>query len=430
MRCPECQSIVLINDERCRKCGKVLRASGAPKIADVLLAEARVAQERLRADARDGAKAVRTEIESGLGFSLDAIEAGAAEAAQEGLRPQKSQSSRSGHSPGASRDSAEPIAHGENTPAARVRMTSPPFFNALLAHAGVSLAPIIEITASRERLVHAKLHVTTSPLGPLTFAPRDLPDLVPDQPLKVTDLNLAWGIAALQDLPEATRGLWTAEVRSNDVIVGSATGEVMIQPLREWHASGEAADSIAGLITPNDPDVKAFVSKTGRSFSAYQSGSRQDVLQQVQALYEVIRNGGFRYIEPPPSFEGTGQKVRFPFELLRDRQGTCLDWCVLMAALLEYVGLHPMVVLMPGHAIHAVWLDNVEAPEAVLDADSYRTLIEDQMILPFNSTSYFDDGDTFAKATGLGIEMSGRVNRIIDIGNCRARGIRPLAIRG
>jgi len=427
MRCPACKSIVLINDTRCRKCNASLTPTSNVPDAGAILQSVETEQSVLREKARsEVARSLDEAAQSPFRQKLDgqiskALGFPAATTAESGATS-VSGSARAG--------APSTRQRGEGVAAARVSMKALPFFNPLLAHAGAPVAPMVRIEASRERLAHARLILRVEPESGISFAAVDLPDLEPGELFGVKDLKLATNHHLLRDLPEARDTLWTAEVRCGDTVVGSAAAEVSVQPLREWIGLAEAADSLAGLVTPNDPAVKSFVNEIGESFTAYQSGRREVVLEQVVHLFEAIRTGGFRYIQAPPSFEGTGQKVRFPFELLGECQGTCLDWCVLMSALLEYTGIHPMVVMMPGHAFHAVWLDDVDPGGQAPSPDDYRDLVRDKMILPFNSTTYFDEADTFQKAVELAMGFTGDVNQVIDIGVCRRQGIRPVPIRG
>jgi len=58
--------------------------------------------------------------------------------------------------------------------------------------------------------------------------------------------------------------------------------------------------------------------------------------------------------------------VRTPEQVLGDRLGTCLDLAVLYAAILEHMGLHPLVVLQRAHAFVGVWLVDGLAPESTI----------------------------------------------------------------
>src|SRR5690606_34422064 len=65
---------------------------------------------------------------------------------------------------------------------------------------------------------------------------------------------------------------------------------------------------------------------------------------------------GIRYVSAPPSFEGAGQKVRMPEQVIGERLATCLDLTLVYAAVLEHIGLQPLLVIQNGHAFVGVWL--------------------------------------------------------------------------
>ena len=83
-------------------------------------------------------------------------------------------------------------------------------------------------------------------------------------------------------------------------------------------------------------------------------------------VYEGIRAMGLSYIGVPPSFEGTGQKVLFPDEVLASCRGCCIDIATLTAAMLERAGLNPLIVLVQGHAYSGAWTSDIRARQPVL----------------------------------------------------------------
>jgi hypothetical protein len=80
------------------------------------------------------------------------------------------------------------------------------------------------------------------------------------------------------------------------------------------------------------------------------------VRAQVQALYEALQQvAAITYDDSATVYHVDGknfaQRVRLPHEALRDGAANCLDGCVLFASLLAAIGLHPLILLLPGHAI-------------------------------------------------------------------------------
>ena len=167
-------------------------------------------------------------------------------------------------------------------------------------------------------------------------------------------------------------------------------------------------------------------------FVAYQAASRERVRGEAEAVYEGIRRLGLSYTGVPPSFEGTGQKVLFPDELLSRRRGCCIDIATLTAALLEAIGLHPTVVVVNGHAFSGVYADAMHARSPVLrDAAPVLELVEEGSLLVWNSTTYFDrqGDDGFAAAIEIGRRYLDDFVYLIDIAACRKQGFKPVTRR-
>ena len=98
-----------------------------------------------------------------------------------------------------------------------------------------------------------------------------------------------------------------------------------------------------------------------------------------------------RYINPPPSFEETGQKIRAPHEVLVDRWGTCLDLATTYAAALEQAGLNPVLVLCDGHAFCGHLLDDQQLPELVVrDSRMILNYVEAGLLIPVETTLVCD----------------------------------------
>ena len=73
----------------------------------------------------------------------------------------------------------------------------------------------------------------------------------------------------------------------------------------------------------------------------------------------MLYNMGLRYVSDTFAFnrsEGNYQYVRMPDRVLDDRNGNCLELCILYASLLEAMGLEPVLAFIPGHALVGVVL--------------------------------------------------------------------------
>lgn len=439
MRCPECNNLVLPGDARCSKCKAPL--GGPTSTLDAYRRQGGAPATTVRAGSSGRCPACNARVlpgdtrcsAPGCGASLvggpSILDAYGRQEAR--ARIDKALESLQAHSvpstPRAGLGGAI-AARGVETDV-EVKLETPGVVNYLLYNAGVPVAPMIRIRNRGGSAVDdAEVRISLRPGAFVEIPPKRM-DLPGGKTVEIRDLPLALDAEPFQSLTEAVSGAWDVEIRADETAIAGASVEVTIHPLREWVAVRGFADSIAGLITPNDPAVRQFVAAIPTSFSGYQSGRKEEVLRQVVALFDAVKAGGFHYIGVPPSFEGTGQKVRFPYEVIRDRRGTCLDWCVFVSALLEYVGLCSLIVLVPGHAFHAVWMEEVTGVVSGLGPNEFKDMVRDGMILPFNSTNYFAPDDDFEKARKVGTAYVAKTEDLIDITSCRARGVKPVALK-
>jgi hypothetical protein len=130
--------------------------------------------------------------------------------------------------------------------------------------------------------------------------------------------------------------------------------------------------SLAAFVRPNDPRLREILdrasaillAKTGDGgLMGYQSAPR--VVPMVEAIYDAVQGLEITYSNPPASWDmksedgsHLGQKIRSTATIIDERVGTCLDTAVLFAALLENVGLYPLIALVPGHAFVGFWAPN------------------------------------------------------------------------
>lgn len=95
-------------------------------------------------------------------------------------------------------------------------------------------------------------------------------------------------------------------------------------------------------------------------FSGYQRNS-QSVYLEIASIWQALKALGFRYSSitdtaPKARLVGT-QHVRLIGDSLDTAQANCVDGSVLFASIFKKIGLHPYLVLVPGHMFVAVDLD-------------------------------------------------------------------------
>jgi hypothetical protein len=174
--------------------------------------------------------------------------------------------------------------------------------------------------------------------------------------------------------PRSTRRwrLLKVEVFAGDTALCSRTASVSLLAHNEWCGLVSLPEILAAFILPNDPALMPVLGRasdllretTGRgALSGYQDKNRKRAWDQVAAIYRAVAELGIRYINPPASFESTGQKVSFPAQIIAERFGTCLDLSLLFAACCERAGLNPLLLMHEGHAYAGCWLEARTFPE-------------------------------------------------------------------
>jgi len=215
----------------------------------------------------------------------------------------------------------------------------------------------------------------------------------------VSPLELKLSPGFLSKLNEKVAGWLTFEVVESETVLCKRSESVSLLARNEWCGLASLPEILAAFILPNDPAIMPILSRasdllhmsTGRAaFNGYQEKSRKRAWEQVAAIYKAVAELGIRYINPPPSFENTGQKVSLPSQIVAERFGTCLDLTLLFAACCERAGLHPLVLMHQGHAYAGCWLEERTFPDSAsegIDALQHcRKLEADQMITVFETT--------------------------------------------
>lgn len=139
--------------------------------------------------------------------------------------------------------------------------------------------------------------------------------------------------------------------------------------LMDWTRTNRL--QIAAWVTPDDRNIKDLVARATNilkqqaspalnSMIGYNGSTAQQVKAQVNAIYDALRTENIRYLNATVPYTGgdseatSPQKIQLPFEVLKQRSGMCVELTVLLAAAVENIGLHPEIVITPGHAFLGV----------------------------------------------------------------------------
>jgi len=273
------------------------------------------------------------------------------------------------------------------------------------------------------------------------------------------------------------------KVSCDGAVVYADTARVQLSPVDEWTDTNENRWWLPSFVLPRDPLVARIIDRSQRylmamaddpaaGFDGYQSVDESAATMearygpvdlQVRAIWSaLLYDFRLHYINPPPSYSESNQRLRTPSDVVRGRRGTCIDLALLLSACLEYVDIYPVVFLLTGHAFPGYWrsdklhedyrqVKTVPLPESARpDAlrasqrttehfeDAYalknfleaRGLIAEGKVVPLE-TVWLTTHGAFTDAIDEGrrnLRRASEFDSMIDITLARGAGVTPLPI--
>jgi hypothetical protein len=182
----------------------------------------------------------------------------------------------------------------------------------------------------------------------LLFAPTFLPRLYENHEIAV-----------------ATAVVKVSDAGGRQVYEGTAPLRLRAADDMFWGDKFKYSSFIASWVTPHNPAVEAVLSRAkelmpGRRLPGYESWKPADdqartTAIEAKAIYRALQQKGVSYVKSSSTFGASAnaavsERIRMPFESLRDGAANCIDGAVMFASLFENLGMDPVVVLVPGHA--------------------------------------------------------------------------------
>jgi very-short-patch-repair endonuclease len=259
----------------------------------------------------------------------------------------------------------------------------------------------------------------------------------------IVNVDLKLSARFLSDLRERTAGHIWVEIYQGDEKVSRKAHDVELLAYDEWSGLRSVPEILAAFVLPNHPVVEQILSESASlllkwtgdgSLSGYQTQSGKRVWMIGAAIFSAIQKLQIKYINPPASFETTGQKIRTPDRIYDTRLGTCLDLVLLYAACLEQAGLRPLIALQDGHAFGGFWLKEDCFPEPnVAELLTLRKRVQLQEIFVCETTFLTQPGagvEAAEKRAHAHLEEDNKFYSVLDVHQARKSRILPLPLRG
>ena len=164
--------------------------------------------------------------------------------------------------------------------------------------------------------------------------------------------------------------VWVADTQGHTYYINDSQFLLHSRWLMQWVTTNRL--QIAAWVTPHDPAITDLVSKatrylpseptpTPKAMIGYDEASRRQVADQVDAIFDALRidyqihyvQASVPYGDPAYSNLDT-QDIKLPAEVLQQHSGMCVELSIVLASAVESIGLHPEIVIIPGHAFLGV----------------------------------------------------------------------------
>lgn len=178
----------------------------------------------------------------------------------------------------------------------------------------------------------------------------------------------------LSRLSETEKAEISIRIFKQSEVIAVDTFYIEVQPLEHFGGFQVLPQLVASFVTPNHSYIYQLkrcaiqlLESQGLppSFNGYQSADPARVLQVMSALFTAIQDENIIYSSLAPGYEKTGQRLRLLNTIQRERFANCIDVSLLFAACLEAADLHPVLIVVKGHAFVGCWLTDDKFPEVV-----------------------------------------------------------------
>ena len=132
----------------------------------------------------------------------------------------------------------------------------------------------------------------------------------------------------------------------------------------------------AAYVNEDNPNIdillkNVLTNKIVNSFSGYQGGTEQSVMNQISALWYYLQSKSTKYSSitatSNPSAYVHSQFVRFFDEVNNNAQANCADGSVFLASILKKIGIYPILVIVPGHMYLGYYVNSTKTNLKLLE---------------------------------------------------------------
>ncbi len=297
------------------------------------------------------------------------------------------------------------------------------------------------VNSSEEDIVDAVVHFTSEPSW-ISFDDVNISCLEKNKTTIIDNFISHIDLLALYQVKEAVDANLTIRILNHDGdVLYTKSKAFKILPL-EQSANGDIDETLACFVRPYDSEVlnvvenaKSYLKKKYdvESFAGYQYHDPNKVVEQLDALTSTIKALNFNYSEPPANFSRIFERIHLFQAMFEERTATSLDLALLLASVLENVGLRPLLTRMDNHILVGVFLDD---EISLLPKEENASILLNQASRGFNHLLLLDARDLASGGLSSLTSMSEKAYQTLrdekgfqyalDILSCRKEGLYPI----
>lgn len=220
----------------------------------------------------------------------------------------------------------------------------------------------VEIERYSERSVD-----TVTVLGNETKTTGYFPTVIPDRIASINELMAGSLRVTVSELP--SENLILDRTLVVHLLAVNSAPLAALDPTTQKYV--DQSRYLGTFVTPHDIELDALLYEASRYLDRpYRlAGYRSAVMPQIQALYDALAARGTQYVDstldfnPAMAVQAT-QRIRLPRHVLTTKLANCIDGTLLLASLLERIGIESAIVIIPKHAMLA-WVPEPGSDEWV-----------------------------------------------------------------
>lgn len=255
-------------------------------------------------------------------------------------------------------------------------------------------------------------------------------ELSPVDNIRLDDI----AIADLEDLVPAEITITVTDAGGRQRIIRN---EIEIFARTQWLVDPRWAVITAAFVQPNHPVVPEILTaasnrlkKAGLDWgiSGYQRAKEGQHHNIAEAIFDELQSRISNYVNPPAIYTTLGQKVRPLDQLLEEKSGTCIDLACALASCYEAAGLHPVIVMITGHAFAGYLTEDKHLNDLYVDTwPAIQNILDSGLLIPVETVTLGSDA-SFEEAIAVGRTNfdPDETEGILDVARAHHEGVRPL----